>query len=423
MMKAKHFSLIYGFLAISLMLSSCAGLPAMGNEEETIDIPLGPQISVQEHQNLVFETLWTYVEQKYVYYETASIDWEALHQNYTERINSGLTSDEFSSLLNELETDLPENEIIFQSRSERIDGDLADTGSYGGIGAFVGFQEEDIPHVVILDVMPGSPAEDAGLQAHDSIFAIDGEPVRLEEGLSVVNRVRGPAGTTTMLTVQTPGEKDRQVELTRAQLTGKGALKVQQLENIDVGYVLFPPSAYASMTDEFLLALTDFSSDQELKGLILDLRISNAIIGWPLEAMLTLFQDGRIGEVYDRSGSQVLRLDGQDQFGSQNMPLVILVGENTSGLPEVFAAAMQSNNRATVIGSNTSGNIETLAGYLLPDGSQVFIANTSFRLSGGEEIGINGINPQVQIEARWDQIVPNEDPVIQAAVTSFEVEP
>jgi carboxyl-terminal processing protease len=422
MKKAKYPLFTYGLLALSLVVSSCAGLPAMGDSQETIDIPLGPQISRAEHQKLVFETLWTHVEQNYVHYETASIDWDALHQRYTERIAGGLTSEEFNSLLNELESDLPENELLIQSRSERIEGELANTASYGGIGAFVGFQAEDIPHVVILDVMPGSPAEDAGLQAHDSIIAIDGEPVRLEEGLSVVNRVRGPAGSTTVLTVQTPGENDREVELTRAQLTGQGALKAQQLENTSLGYVLFPPSAYAGMTDEFLLALTDFSS-KELRGLILDLRISNAIAGWPLEEMLTLFQNGNIGEVYDRNGRQDLRLDGQDLFGSQDIPLVILVGENTRGLPEVFAAAMQSNNRAAVIGSHTSGDIETLAGFLLPDGSQVFIASTAFRLSSGEEIGINGISPQVEIEARWDQIIPNEDPVIQAAVESFEVEP
>src|SRR5688572_27698364 len=139
MMKAKYFPIFYRFLAFSLILSACVGLPSISDEEETSDFPLGPQVSTQEYQKLVFETLWTHVEQNYVYYETAGIDWETLHQDYTERIDSGLTSEEFSALLNELETDLPENEIIYQSRSERIEGDLSDTRSYGGIGAFVRF--------------------------------------------------------------------------------------------------------------------------------------------------------------------------------------------------------------------------------------------------------------------------------------------
>jgi carboxyl-terminal processing protease len=424
MTKAKHISFHFIlFPVLTLLFSSCMGLPALNDGQKSTAIPLGPQVSQQQHQQLVFTTLWDLVEQNYVHYETADMNWDALREDYVERIDQGLTSKEFASLLNELETDLPENEIVFQSRSERIDIDLADTTSYGGIGAFVGFQEQEVPHVVILDVMPDSPAEDAGLQAHDSILAIDGDPILLEEGLDAVQRIRGTAGTSTVLTVQTPGKTTRDVKITRAQLTGTGTLKVDEFADTNVGYVLFPPSAYAGMAEEFQLALADFSSSREFKGLILDLRISNAAAGWPLENLLTLFQNGTIGEVYGRDGSQPLELDGQDMFGSQAMPLVILVGENTRGLPEVFAAAMQANGRASVIGSNTSGNIETLSGYLLPDGSQIFIASASFRLPDGAEIGVEGIQPEVQIEARWDQIIQNEDPVIQAALESFEVEP
>ncbi len=422
-MKKMKFPFVCGLISCSLLLGACMGLPSFDGPEDTVDIPLGPQISQQEHQSLVFESLWAHLEENYIYYETSKVDWDSLHDQYAQRIDSGLSSEEFNSLLNQLESELPENEIVFQSRAERIDADLANTISYGGIGAFVGFQAEDVPHVVILDVMPGSPAEKAGLQAHDSILAIDGEPVKLEEGLDAVQRVRGPAGTTTTLTIRTPGQPDREVELTRAQLTSGGALKTEELNDAGIGYVLFPPSVPVGITDEFILALTKFSSNDNFRGLILDLRISNATSAWPLEDMLTLFQDGNIGEVYDRNDSQALELDGQDMFGSQDIPVVILVGENTRGLPEVFAAAMQSNHRATVIGSNTSGTVETLAGYLLPDGSVVFIANTSFRLLEGNEVGVEGIVPEVQVEARWDEIVLDEDPVIQSAVASFEVTP
>jgi carboxyl-terminal processing protease len=422
-MKKMKLPFFCGLIFCFLLLGACIGLPSLDDPDETTDLPFGPQVTQQEHQTQVFESLWGHLEENYIYYESSDLDWDSLHEKYAQRIESGLNSEEFNALLDQLESDLPENEILFQTRSERIEDDLANTLSYGGIGAFVGFQSEDVPHVVILDVIPDSPAEKAGLQAHDSILAIDGEPVRLEEGLDAVQRVRGPAGTNTVLTIRTPGQPDREVELTRAQLSRSGILKTEELDNGDLGYVLFPPSVPVDMADEFILALTKFSSNENFKGLILDLRISNATAGWPLEAMLTIFQDGNIGEVYDRNDSQPVEVDGQDMFGSQEMPIVILVGENTRGLPEVFAAAMQSNHRATVIGSNTSGSIETLAGYLLPDGSVVFIANTSFHFPEDHEVGIEGIIPQVQIEARWDEIVEDEDPVIQSAIESFEVTP
>jgi len=420
-MKIKHSRFVYGLVALSIILSAC--LPTMQNDNETSTIPFGPQVTLQEHQTQVFDALWTDIKENYIYYQTADVDWNAIHTKYVDRINSKLTSEEFNNLLKGLESDLPKNEFVVESRDERIANDIAETSTYGGIGAFVGFEEKEVPHVVILDVMPGSPAEKAGLQAHDSILAIDGDPVRLEEGLNVVDRVRGAAGSTVALTIATPGEKERDVKLTRAQLTGTGKLKTEQLSDTNVGYVLLPPSASANMMDDLLSELTNFSANKEFKGLILDLRISNAASDWPLDAMLTLFENGDIGEVYNRSGSQKLHIDGQDKFGSQKMPLILLVGENTRGLAEVFTAAMQSNSRATVIGSKTSGDIETLNGFLLPDGSQIFIASTSFHFPGGTNIGMEGITPEVQIDARWDQIILDQDPVIQAAVQALEVKP
>jgi C-terminal processing protease CtpA/Prc len=174
------------------------------------------------------------------------------------------------------------------------------------------------------------------------------------------------------------------------------------------------------MTDDLLPVLTNLSLNKDLKGLILDLRISNAASGWPLQSMLSLFEDGNVGEIYNRTQSQALQITGQDVHGSQKIPLVILVGENTKGLSEVFTAAMQAAGRAKVVGSTTTGDIETLNGYLLPDGSQIFIADASFRFSGQDQIGKTGIVPDVLVDSRWDQILSNQDPVIDAAMQAFD---
>src|SRR5574342_295483 len=101
--------------------------------------------------------------------------------------------------------------LTWQSRADRIQADLEASSSFQGIGAVIAFKEERVPHVVLLSVIKGSPAEQAGLRAHDSILSIDGEPVRLEEGISVVERVRGPAGSSVTLEVQTPGRPKRTV--------------------------------------------------------------------------------------------------------------------------------------------------------------------------------------------------------------------
>jgi C-terminal processing protease CtpA/Prc len=150
--------------------------------------------------------------------------------------------------------------------------------------------------------------------------------------------------------------------------------------------------------------------------LILDLRVAGSSRGWPLEEMLTVFHDGTVGEFYNRAESQTIEITGQDILSSQTVPLVLLVGSNTSGFPEILAASLQSSNRAILIGSPTSGSVETSSSFYLPDGSLAYVESGSFRLSNGEELGQNGIKPDVLIGADWDEVVPDADPVLDAAI-------
>ncbi|NOH04360.1 MAG: hypothetical protein HND47_21490 [Chloroflexi bacterium] len=152
------------------------------------------------------------------------------------------------------------------------------------------------------------------------------------------------------------------------------------------------------------------------------MRISNSGTNWPIEEMLALFLDNATIDIYSRSNNEPYRVNGQNLFGSQEVPLVVLVGEHTSGLPELFAAAVQSTGRGVVIGSNTEGNVEALNAYPLPNGGQILIASASFRVRGEEELGLHGFKPEVRVEARWDEILPEADPVLEQAILSLEAQ-
>jgi len=364
-------------LLASLFLSACAGLlneaeKAVGGGE------YGPTYSAQEHQTRTFEALWSDLKNAYVYYDTADVDWDALHKSYTGRIQAGLTEKEFSAMLDELETKLPTNALVYESRSERIQADTQDFSTYEGIGVVIAFQAEEVPHVVILDVVKGSPAEKAGLMPHDSIFKIDGNPILLEEGLTVGDRVRGPAGSMVTLDVKTPGESERSIEVKRGKLTSSGKLEAYQVKGTQYGYILFPPISYTDLYDDVVKSLQTFTTNQKLEGLILDLRVAGASGTWPLEKLFTLFYNGSIGEFYNSAKqTQPVTIKGQDQYSSQTVPLIILVGKNTSGSSEILAASLQAGKRAVLIGENTSGTIESTSSFYLPDGSRVFIETNS----------------------------------------------
>lgn len=410
--------LLPSILVLSLFLSSCIGLIPLEDEPVTGDF--GPQTSLQEQQTATFETLWKHLQDNYIYFESAEINWETLHDQYLQRVQAGLTAEEFSALIEELEAELPEGSLAYQSRAERIEADVADTSSYEGIGAFVGFVEEPEPHIVLLDVIEGSPAEQAGLKAHDSIFEIDGSPILLEEGIAAVDRVRGPAGSSVMLSIQSPGESIRSVEVQRGKLNSTGRLRAFNLVGNEYGYLLFPPVGYDTLDEDVLKSLQALTSNRRLEGLILDLRIASSTRGWPLEAIYTIFFDGPMGEFYNRNDKQSIQVEGQDVFGSQEIPLVVLVGENTSGTPEILAASLQAHDRATVIGEKTPGTIEGATSFYLPDGSELFIETTSFVLPNGDEVGTQGVMPDILVEAGWDEVQPDADPVLDQAVEHLD---
>ena len=420
-MNTKAKLLPLSILILSLFLSACMGLIPL--EDEPVAGDFGPQQSLQEQQTETFETLWKHLEENYIYFESAEIDWDALHDQYLQRVQAGLTPDEFSALMEDLQAELPAGSLQYQSRTERIEADIADTSSYEGIGAFVGFSEDPKPHIILLEVIEGSPAEKAGLKAHDSILEIDGNPILLEEGISAVDRVRGPAGSSVMLSIQSPGEPSRSVEVRRGKLNSTGRLEAYNLTGTDYGYLLFPPVGYDTLDEDVVKSMQAFTTNRKLEGLILDLRIASSVRGWPLEAIYTMFYDGPLGEFYNRDDKQLVQVEGQDVFGSQEVPLVVLVGENTNGTPEILAASLQLNKRATVIGENTPGSIEGATSYYLPDGSELFIQTTSFALPNGDEVGTRGVVPDILIEEGWDQVQPDDDPVLDRAIKHLDEQP
>lgn len=422
-MSRKKNAMAYGFTALLVIQLACSSLSPIADEPVEVTVPLGPQVTETEQQTAVLESMLSQIDANYIYQKNSSVDLKALRTKYQAKIDKGLTSVEFNELMKQFEAEFPTGDIVYATREERIENDTAASlVGYGGIGAFVNFQAEDEPHVVILDIIPGSPAEKAGLKAHDSIYAVNGDPVLLEEGTDVVQRIRGEAGTKVVLTVKTPGKSERDVEVTRAQITGTRGVIAEEIPNTDIGYIRFPTVGSATNASEVLGAMETFAKNSNLKGIVLDLRISGGNSNFPLEDMLTLFLNDLSIDVYSLDKTNSFPIEGQDISGSQTIPLAVLVGENTNGTAEIFAAAIQEKGRGIVIGSNSAGGIEALSSFALPNGGQILIASASFRVGENERLGIDGVIPEVRVEAQWDDIIASEDPVIQQAIQSFEVQ-
>jgi len=403
-------------LVLTLLISACRG-KGEPSPEPTPYPDAAPTPSLQLR---TFEALWSAVDENYVYGDLQGVDWSAVYDDFLPQVQAGLSADEFAETARAMLAELPPGTATWQTRAERIEEDLQETATYEGIGAYVAVRATPEPRVVLLSVMKESPAEGAGLKAHDSILAIDGLPVRAEEGLDVVARIRGLAGSQVTLNVRSPGEPPRDVVVTRGRLAAADRLGYAFLSKGNVGYLLFPPATYEDLAGEVVASLQALSTGRQLDGLILDLRISAVGGGWPLESLLTLFADGDLGEFYTRTGVEALTLKGQDYLNSQKLPLAVLVGPDTGGVAEIFAAATQAVGRATVVGLPTQGVIEGMTEFSMPDGSRAFIHTSSYRGPDGREIGLTGIEPDVRVNVDWDEVTTADDPVRDAAVEALK---
>jgi carboxyl-terminal processing protease len=375
-----------------------------------------PTPDASARQLRVQQALWTAVNDNYVHDDFGGADWAAAGDAARAQIEAGLTNDEFEAAMRDMLAVLPAGTVIWETRAERLESQSADTSTYEGIGAFVAVRAEPEPRVILLAVMEDSPAQRAGLAAHDAIFAIDGEPVLAEEGLEVIQRVRGPAGSSVALTVQSPGGERREVAVERGQLTSTAQLLAGVITEADIAYFLLPTQPTEQMIDNILAAWQGMNESRALRGIILDLRIAHTGGQWPLGELLTLLGDGELGATYTREGEQPLEVTGQDFSGSQTLPLAVLVGPDTEGAPEVLAAALQASGRAQVVGLPTPGDVEGTTEIALPDGSRVFIAFSSYLTADGRDIGLEGVVPDEVVEADWDEVSDTFDPVLDAAV-------
>ena len=365
----------------------------------------------------VFETAWQTVDSQYVRDDFNGVDWSSLGDEYRGRVSAGLSEAEFAEAMQSLLGNLPDSQATFETRQQRLEEETADRRTYHGIGAFIAFRDEPQPHVVILAVIKDSPAEQAGLQSHDSIYAIDGVPFALEDAAVPAERIRGEPDSTVVLTVQTPGQKRREVTIQREQIQAADVLRGGYLDELEVAYYRVPVAAESSLAQTIAENLLGLGENQPLKGLVIDLRVARSGNGnWPLAQMLTLFGDGEVGEYYTRAGSDILNIAGQDLGGSQTVPLMILVGPDTEGSPEIFAAALQSSGRARLLGLPTPGAVEGYTEVPLPDGSRMFLATSSFRTTDNLDLANTGLVPDVRVPGDWDEITSEEDPALATAL-------
>jgi carboxyl-terminal processing protease len=262
-------------------------------------------------------------------------------------------------------------------------------GQFYGIGAFLN-QDEGL--ISIQRVMPGLPAERAGVEDGDVILAIDGEKTA---GLTLdqaVRRIKGPKGTTVGLSLERKGLK-APVEVPIVRDLVK-VITIRNYRDGDVGYVRMD-EFNANTAHDLFLALRELERETPIKALVLDLRFNGGGL---------LDQAKLIGGFFLARGQEVVRtttVDGkQDVFDNNarrfvTAPMVVLTSPGTASAAEIVSGALQLNERAVIAGETTFGKGSVQNIRELRDGSRLKLTIQEYLLPGGVSIQDVGVMPDL----------------------------
>lgn len=242
-------------------------------------------------------------------------------------------------------------------------------GSFSGVGIEFVIRNDTI-HV--QGVIKNGPAEQAGILAGDKIVSVDGKPFvgKVVTNEEAMRRLKGPKDTKVKIGVQRYGQKSiKYYTITRGDIPQKSVSATYMLDD-NTGYIKiknFGENTYP----ELLIALAQLSQEG-FSNLIIDLRDNTG--GYLKSAVqmaneflpknrLIVYTEGR------KSPRQDYKSDGRGSY--QNIPLVVLINETSASASEIFAGAMQDNDRATIIGRRSFGKglVQQQIGF--PDGSMI----------------------------------------------------
>ena len=261
----------------------------------------------------------------------------------------------------------PHSVYISAKEAQQVADDLK--GSFSGVGVEFVIRDDTIR---VQGVVKNGPADQVGIRAGDKIVSVDGKPFvgKIVTSDEAMRRLKGPKDTKVKIGVIRYGEKKvRQFTVTRGDIPQKSINAAYMLDD-KTGYIKiknFGENTYPEM----LIALAKLSQDG-FSNLVIDLRDNTG--GYLKSAVqianeflpknrLIVYTEGR------KSPRQDYKSDGRGSY--QRIPLVVLINEASASASEIFAGAMQDNDRATIIGRRSFGKGLVQQQLEFPDGSMI----------------------------------------------------
>lgn len=269
------------------------------------------------------------------------------------------------------------------------------SGSYAGIGVYIGSSEEG---TIVAGVMDDSPAAEAGVQRGDLIQAINGTSTKGMSLEDISKTIRGPVDTTVTLTLGRDGGS-QEVAITRRQIHMK-TVGGQMIEGTDVGYIRV--AIFSENTGEEFTRQYQELRKQGMKRMILDLRNNPGGIVDQAVSVASNFvpKDSVIVSFTSRSGEES---EYKANGSGDTIPLVVLINENSASASEIVSGAIQDLKLGLVIGTKSYGKGTVQGVYPIDSDDAIKLTVAKYRTASGREIDGVGIQPDIEV-----QLQPND---------------
>lgn len=300
---------------------------------------------------------------------------EQIDRNYVDTINVGKVTDAaITAALAELD---PHSVYMPPVELTKAETDLA--GNFDGIGI-----QFNVPNdtAIVLEVISGGPSEKAGLQQGDRILKVGDQNiagVKFPQD-SMVRRMKGPAGTKVTVTVGR-GKENIPFEITRGKIP---------VHCVDAAFMVNATTGYVKLSKFSRTTFNEFSQasisllGEGMKRMILDLRDNTG--GYFDQALL-------LSDMFLKKGDEIVYMQGlhrkKDDYKAdgkgllQDIEITVLINENTASSSEIFAGAIQDNDRGVIMGRRSFGKGLVQEPIYFNDGSGVRLTVARFYTPSG----------------------------------------
>lgn len=280
---------------------------------------------------------------------------------------------------------------------------------FGGIGVYV--LQDNGGRLKIVSPIPGTPAYKAGLKHGDIIIRINGESALSMSQDDAVHLMRGDPGTQLMLGIYREDDgKEYDFKIIR-EIINVPSVEDKIIEDTPpIGYIRLN-QFHSRSAQEMADSLNKLINEEKIRGLVLDLRNNG---GGDFDASLSIasiFLDGdEIVSIADARGNKSVHRASE---GKIDIPMIVLVNQDSASASEILAGALQDNKRALLVGEKTYGKGLVQTVYPLRNGGALKLTTQKYFTPNGTDINEIGINPDYVVK---NDMRGNEDKQLNKAI-------